>query len=332
MDNMDPDQFDTWFKNDGGAPFPMDNAMLDSSASGTAVTAAASEESASASGSSRGRAPPPPRTFCGPETATAVMTGQPEPVTNVYEITTSCSDSSSDGDECEDGITPDDHLQRTLDDLFDGPTESSSAAAAAAAAAGGPSSRRKKRRRHRPRHRMECFGCTISMAGTKGEADGMVNHTHMQTMQRMFNDLAPRMEKWTVARLLHAYYKETVYKPGLIHKERDSSVPVPVKWHTVEIYEHFYQHSYAPEVWLLNQIAEYEALSRMLYLQCAAKTDGGSGAEPCERIIAAKLRVDAHIRALRKEPLDDHNFRSGEGGMDVHSAGAAFAPFRAWKR
>lgn len=148
----------------------------------------------------------------------------------------------------------------------------------------------------------------------------------MQTMVGMFTQLAPRIEKWTVARMLHAFYKENVYKAS-----QRMGVRVPM-WHTHEIYDHFFSHTLAPEVWLMTQLEEYGRISQMLTLSCAERTAGGSGIRPAEKILAIKLRVDAHIRALRREPLDDHNFRAQEGSIDLGDAGEVFARYRDFKR
>lgn len=301
---MEPGKFDTWFGSGGSAPFPVDNEMLD------AEDPTVDKDGASAATGRAKNQPIPPK-FVHPVAAIARMTGQPTPMTEAHEIETS-SESDEFGTEEEDEDI--DFVDQQVDAVLMG-------------AAGGNARKKKK---HQVKTGMACFGCALSIAGTKGSSDASISNSAIGNLERLFRELCPTTDRVTLAHLLHSLYLATIYEP--LMREWKPPEPKPVRWHKRDIYTHFWHHTKDPEVYLLNQLDEYEQLSKLLYLSCVAETESGSGVVPLEKTIMAKLRVDGHIKALRKERLEEHNFRQGEDAIDLSKAGNFFAPFRAFKR
>jgi len=290
-----------------GEPFPMDNAMIaDSSLSPLDPPAGAAGGGAKA---------PPPSDYIAPDVASAILRGAPEPIADIYEIDTSCDD-SDDGDEQQQ------QQQQTLDDMFSG-----AAGVGANAYAECGSRRRGGRRRRRAKSRIECFGCSIALGHGSGASDATIEKSKIARLVQLFCDQAPRLERWTLARMLHLFYKESIYLPL---KRTGKRVPM---WHTHEIYVHFYHHGYSPEVYLMNQIDEYTELSHLLYKAAATRTSGGSGAMPDLKVIATKIRVDQLLDKLRRGKPDEYSFHNSDVTIDLEEGGkpvSGHGSFKVW--
>jgi hypothetical protein len=325
-------------------PFPLDNEMLHGSGRGAS-------ESGSGSGTGTGgraRAPPPPKDFISPEIANAVLRRGPEPITDVYAISTSCDESTDDEEEDEDadrsappraaeggGVGSSElafldsaerracSFDREIEEVEDAAPVADRDEPAVASTRSPPPRRRKTP--HRPTNGFECFGCSISMTGTAGASDASIDGNKMQGLVRLFTNICATMSQWAVARMCHAYYKDQIYNEC---RRRGARVPM---WHTCQIYEHFFRHINSPEVYLLNQISQYAQLSDMLYGMTASRVEGGSGVEAQLPIIALKLRVDDYMRKLQREDVTTFAFHNPNVSVDLSHAGAHIPPHRAFR-
>ena len=316
---------------DASDPRPFDNVELDALAGGgdAAAAAAAAGESGAQAGAGRGgRAPPPPPEYVSPGVAHAMLTGAPVPVTNIWEILTSCS--SSGEEEPRVG-----ERQLTLEEMYMQHGAGAGAGAAAAAAAGGtepaegderdaPAPRVYRSTEERANRRkqkvyqssLNCIGCSFALAGSSGSKGEHISVNKGSQMVSLFVRYASCTHPWAVARILHKFYMTAIYEP----LKDDPATRVP-KWSTHGIYVHFFHHTRAPQTYLLQQIDRYEELSRGLHQACFVKTTGGTGVEPDVKVITTLLRVDAQLDRFRRQRVDEYNFHVPELPVDVDRAG-----------
>jgi hypothetical protein len=170
-------------------------------------------------------------------------------------------------------------------------------------------------------HYTNCFACSYGNA-----RDVEINPDFANICTRIYEENYGKMGDYYVAKMIHEFHKEVIYKPNA----KNGTFPI---WRTRTVMEHMQEHVMDPRIFVGQSIRRLKRdindLSKMK-MQKTTRADGTVITEVATKNYMAYLKTHDLVMKLYSSKVEGMNFWNQDSGLNLAYAGGMFTVNQRW--